>query len=332
MGEYDAVLDRYFGKPGKTVTLTGGTLNLSNISELTAIGNVVFEDINIKVNGVTVYANGHNFTVDESVSFDGRVEALYGGGKGFDVKTTNLDIKAGTYVHIYAGSNAGTVLGDTHLNLGGTVNAGLDVHNHDYWRYAYGGGLNDTVKGNTNVTFGGTARINTVYGGGSGANSVVEGVCNLTVNGGSAMGFYGGSHCGSVKNTALKMNGGVVEQIFGGSYNASLVGNTDVKLISGTVSRRIYGGCYNDTGSSLSFATDYFVKGVTDVTIADNLSYTHNLGGMEYAICAGSRNSLNHTDEKSILRFETQKSYNSVQSYIGSNLLSVSGYDEIHIA
>lgn len=268
MGDY--VLEEVYslGVSGKTVTITGGTLDLSNTFVFNVTGDIILDDITVVANGVTIYANGNVFTVCETVTFEGYSSSVYGGSNGNAVKTTNLNLLSGTYINVYGGSNRGIVMGDTNVSVGGNVNADIDVADHSTPNSVYGGGLNDVVMGNTNVTFGGNAKAILIYGGGNESASVVMGKTNLNVNGGSAMGYYGGSSGGTVYETNVIMTAGSVEQIFGACYNTAMSGNANVTILGGNVTRRIYGGCYNDYDSG--WKSDYHVNGNVNVTIGKN--------------------------------------------------------------
>ena len=51
-------------------------------------------------------------------------------------------------------------------------------------------------------------------------------------------------------DTYINMSGGSVEGIFGGSMSQTMTGNTRIAVSGGQVTRRIYGGCYNDWSGS----------------------------------------------------------------------------------
>ncbi|UKI37475.1 MAG: hypothetical protein L6V93_04900 [Clostridiales bacterium] len=69
-------------------------------------------------------------------------------------------------------------------------------------------------------------------------------------------------------NSRISIEGGTAESVFGGSYCADFIGNTDVSVMDGEILRRIYGGCYNDwTGS---WKGDCSVSGTAGVTVGKN--------------------------------------------------------------
>ena len=274
-------------------------------------------------------------TVSATVKTDGYISEIYGGSNGGMVEKTNLTLLAGNYTNIYGGGKNDTVLGNTNVYVGGSVNSSIDVSDHGISERVFGGSNNGSVLGDTNITIADDAKSSVVYGGGNGADSIVKGSTNVTVNGGSVMGYYGGSYAGTVYNCNLVMNDGYVEQIFGGCQNTSMTGDTNITVNGGKVTRRIYGGCYNEADYAIfsgpDYFTDYFVNGNTTVTIGANANYTHS-GSQECAISAGSRNDINHTEENATLKFENKTVYNNIKSYVGSSLMDVDGYDSLYVA
>jgi len=188
------------------------------------------------------------------------------------------------------------------------------------------GSLDGIVKGNTNLTVLGNAKTSIAYGGGFGEKSAVLGKTNVTVNGGNTMGYYGGSNGGSVNEVDFVMTSGYTEQIFGGNWNSDLVGNVNVTVSGGTISRRVYGGCYNDTATD----NENFVNGTVTLTINEGINFTHSASA-EYAICAASR-TVNSSKEIAILKFENSTVYNTLSRYIKNLFTSSTAYDELYVA
>lgn len=315
------------GFANKSVTLTGGTLDISGVQKLNIIGDLTLDNLTLTANNNTIYANGNNVTVNSNVNQNGTVTNIFGGTNGIEtVKNTNLTLLAGNYTYIYGGSEGGIVDGNTNLTIGGSVNKSLDITDHSLPNFAAAGSLNGVVRGNTNVIVKDNAKTSIVYGGGFGANSIVSGKANVTVSGGNTMGYYGGSNGGSVAEVNFVMSGGSTEQIFGANWNSNFDGNVNVTVSGGTVSRRIYGGCYNDTETDNS----NFVNGTVTLTINEGINFTHS-ASMEYAICAASR-TVNSSKESAILKFENSAVYNSLKSYIKNLFTSGTAYDELYVA
>ena len=233
-----------------------------------------------------------------------------------------MELYGGSYGLIYGGScGDSTILGATNLTIGGTVNHdnGFDEMNHDYNEYiaVYGGSQDGYVKDDTNVTIQDQAHISMVNGGGHGPSSTVAGTCNVYVKGGETVGYYGGSLGGTVYKTNLVMTGGETEQIFGGSWignhdawSAGITGSTNVTFIGGTVTRRIFGGCYSENSGDGNI-----VIGTTTVNIGGGANYTHSYDSLTIGLCAGSCYSTDSDDEKSVLNLTAEK-YVAYSSYI----------------
>ena len=64
------------------ITISGGTLDLTGISQLNLNSNLKLENLTVKASdNLVIYANGYDFTVDDTVTFDGEIAAVYGGSK-----------------------------------------------------------------------------------------------------------------------------------------------------------------------------------------------------------------------------------------------------------
>lgn len=145
----------------------------------------------------------------------------------------------------------------------------------------YSEGGNCTVTGDTNVIVEQGARFDYVFGAGAKAQDVgdtivcaVQGDTNVTFAG-EAYGVFGGA-CGRLTGTTDKkvtcvntnvtiLEDAKVAQVFGGSEHASINGNANVNLLGGTISRRVWGGCYNEEEP-----TTYYANGTVAVTISPN--------------------------------------------------------------
>ena len=253
----------------KKVTITGGNLDATGLTSLQIYDNVTFTNIGLKVNAEEyICANGYTVVMGEGVSLSNAVDVYGGGTDGTTVPGTSLTLLSGTYRCVYGGSLRGTVDGDTYLTVGGTVNANIDAFNHDGLQYFFGGGYNDRITGSTYFTFGGNAKAVHLFGG-SNDGGTIGGSTNLTVEGGSSMSMYGAGRNADMNCDAnTKVTGGQFEQVFGGCERADLTGRVDLRLLGGEVTRRIYGGSYND-------GTSYKVSDGIVLTLGDvNVSYT----------------------------------------------------------
>ena len=298
----------------KTVTVTGGSLDATSLSSLQIKDNVTFTDIQILVNANEyICANGYTLIMDSGVELSNAID-LYGGGDSTTVAGTHVELYSGTYKCVYGGSLRGVVDGDTHLVVGGTVNAGIDVTNHSGVQYFFGGGYSDTVTGSTHLTFQDSAKAIHLFGGSNDPSSEIGSSTNLIATGGQSMSMYGGSRNVDTSNDVnVTVTGGTFEQIFGGSERAPLTGNVDLRVLGGTITRRIYGGSYNDT-SGLSFSSSHVVKGNITLSLGSGAQITYGYNGNDLSVFAHSRYSSNSALETANLVFADKTAYENYES------------------
>lgn len=329
----------------KTVTITGGTLDAAtSLDALYINDNVTFENMTISVDPYEtayykIYANGYKVTVGEGVTFSALVD-IYGGGYNATVASTELTLLSGTYRRAFGGGRGGKVTGDTHLYVGGNVNSGIDETDHDGIYYVYGGGQQDAIGGNANITFGENAKATYVFGGSYNSGATLAGGAQLTVTGGKAMSIYGGNcvvDSGSGSTTVI--TGGTFEQVFGGNSYVGMTGDVDLRVLGGTVTRRIYAGCYNDTEGlfTLSFQTNYHVSGKVCLTLGSGVTL-YGSSDLDRGVYARSR--YNQDLEDTELIFADETAYDNyvngtlkltAQDGTMKNLMSgLSVADEIH--
>ncbi len=341
-----------FEKTGKTVTITGGTLNASAKNRVILQNNTIFDNITLTfANGTKLFANGYKLTMGENVTmsnatYSGSTDLwVYGGGQeGTTVKSTDVTILGGVYSRVYGGSYGGTVTGDTNLTVGGNVNPDLDITSHSSLCNFYGGGQSDTINGDTNFTFGGNARGSYLFGASenasalSGKTATVGGTANLKITGGKAYSIYGGSNNVNHKSDVnLTITGGEFSQIFGGCQNESLTGNVKMDIAGATVKRRIYGGCYNETSGFSGFSTSRHVTGNIDLTIRGTANITFSDSDDDRSIYGHSRHKTNHSDEISTIVFADATAYSKYKdklqyqdNLMGMFMGSLSAADYIH--
>ena len=333
----DTVTIDTWEKHNKEVSITGGTLQMTWSNDIVINDSVNFYDINLLVNSATnVYANGNSVTIGENVVWTGSPTLeLHGGGMaGTTVASTDLTVLSGTYKSIFGGSKSGTVLGDTNLFVGGTVNSDVDETDHAIDCFVFGGGNGDTIKGSTNVTFGGDAKVVYLFGGSNNANANIANGSNLNVTGGKGMSAYAGNRNVDAKSGAnAVITGGTFEQVFGGNERASMTGDVDMRVMGGTITRRVYGGCYNDT-SGLSFSTSYYVNGEISLTIG-NATIDFSSSEADRSIYARSRYS--NDVENTQLVFANETAYNTYKNKLAAQdsmmklfMGSLSAADELH--
>ncbi|MBE7085955.1 MAG: hypothetical protein E7366_02255 [Clostridiales bacterium] len=307
---------------GKAVTVTGGSLDATAFTSFQIRDHVTFTDVALLVNaGEYICANGYSVVMGEGVTLSNAVDIYGGGTPDTTVAGTNLTLLSGTYRYVYGGSLMGTVNGDTHLTIGGAVNADIDVSNHSGVNFFFGGGCSDTITGNTYLSFGGNAKATHLFGGSLGAESTIGGTANLTVTGGASMSMYGASKdVDTGCDVKLMVTGGSFEQVFGGSWGASLTGDVDVRVLGGTISRRIYGGCYNDINDdnifNLSFASQYYVNGRVNLTLGSkaNITYSYSDGIVTADKGVYARSRYNKDVEDTQLVFADETAYNNYKN------------------
>ena len=348
----------------KTVKISGGALDFSNLSTLSFGTGVEFENTSITFrSGASVYANGNPVTIAQSVTVTNAVD-LYGGKNGGTLNgDTNLVVMAGTYSKIYGGSKGGTINGDTHVTVGGKVNSTITWTDHGGGNNIYGGGNSTVINGDTHLNVGGEALANYIFGGAVGASSKINGRSYLSFGGNAkAMSLYGASNgVNTGNNVTLIMSGGEIQQMFGGTQGASLGSTSNkveviLKVLGGKITRRIYGGCYNDydmTGGT-GWGGDHSVYGNIILTIGKNanitLDYTETKYGFikispDDSLFGRSRRETKAPNENAVIIFlaesdsdtSSSSAYGKYNKKLGLSALkpaidsSVTVADEIHV-
>ena len=341
-GEYAFGETGALGVKGKSIKVSGGTLDLSATTAFNITGPVILKDLTIKANDDgSIFANGNSFTVEESVTFNGRLGHLYGGSNQTAQKSTYMIVKSGEYREIYGGGLQAKIDGDTYLFVGDNVNKGIDVFANEHalakTYCIYGGSYSHSVNGNTKIVFdGNNAVAGFVYAGGYGKYACVKGTSSIEIHAGTIYSVYGGSvEATEYSNTVttatdVKVYGGKIAQIFGGSSMSNLVGSTRVEVLGGNVTRRIYGGCYNEYSWTGWADTEYHVVGTADVILHDEATYESNED--DTSICATSRWKSNLSDEVATLTIETEALYSKLSSRLNVVMTSNKGYDSLIVA
>lgn len=310
------------------------TLDLSAKDVMGFYTQVTFKNITLGFKDSTIFcANGKNIVIEDTVTFTNRIKA-FGGGNSTTVASTNMELYGGSYYAIYSGGHSGSVTGNARLTLGGKINPNDsidDSSNNISKSYVYGGCYNGTVGGSTEINFGGNAITKYIVGTGYNANDTIGGDIVINITGGKVMNVYGGSGGASStavnNNTYIYMTGGLAEALFGGCEKTAMTGNTLI-YVGGTadVSRRIYGGCYNDWSFFFGWDSSNCVTGSTTVIIDSGCQLasktelsSENQDNM--GVFAGSRARANASNEVSTLIF-----LNDCYSTYSSKIGDVSGW------
>lgn len=267
-----------------------------------------------------VYVGGNVNSELNLTASDVARTVLYGGSSRGTVEgSTYVTVEGNAqFSYIYGGGQRGTISGDTNVTIRGTVNSSMDnwtdITDHDAYASVYGGSLVDgsndaTTVGNTNVTVDGDAQFMYIYGGNrctdvdyATASTIESTNVTITENSDASriMSVYGGGYLDETGNTKVVINAGEIQQIFGGCRSASVNGNTDVQVLGGTVTRRIYGGCYNDFDEdTTTWESSHYVTGYTNVTIDEAADIALTYRTTKYGIEVKSDNSIYATSRYS---------------------------------
>ena len=325
---------------GKSVTITGGILDASGDSAVEINDSVTFTNVSWIVDSdAFVYANGYKTTIGENVSWSNEIRIFGGGQDGTTVASTDLTVLSGVYTYIYGGSNqGGTVTGNTNLTVGGSTNnsSAVDtaIKNHTGKYYIFGGGHStNTIKGSTNLVVKDQAKAVCVFGASHGYSDTryISGSANTTILDGTMMAVFGGSQGGYASNGAnVRIEGGNMQQVFGGSENWPFsMGDINLQIVGGTITRRVYGGCYNDS-------TNYYVqRGKINLEIGGDVNITFGASQSDKGIYARSR--YNGDVEDCQIVFTSEAAYNAYKDRLGGQdwgatavMGSIAAADEYH--
>ncbi len=329
------------GTHGKTVTITGGTLDFTGFSGDVHLGDhITFENITLTfAENIRLYANGYQVTMGAGITMTNPIK-IFGGKNGGTAASTHLTLLSGQYSEIYGGSYNGNIIGDTHLYVGGNVNSNVDVSSHSRISVIYGGsyisGGNTRIIGGTAYTqFADSAKANYLYGANYGSGIICGGT-NITVSGGATMAVYGANGSGDYSGDAkLLISDGTMEQVFGGSEGGSVNGNVTVDITGGTITRRVYGGCYNEYGGSWS--TSRYVTGEIVLTLHSGANINFSSSRDDRAIYAHSRHATLSDTEVSHLVYADSTAYNSYKNKVKAQdwtmqyiMDNISAADNVH--
>lgn len=323
-------------KASETVIKGATASSLLDLSAKTRMGlygggsKFTFDNITLKfdqtlssnVPTAKFYANGRHVVITETVTFaDNAPINIFAGGNGIEVASTRLEVYGGYYYYIYGGGENYPVTGDVNLTVGGNINAGENIDDESSnvaQARIYGGGYKGAVGGDVNINYGGNAIARVLTGTGRDGGEV-GGKININMTGGKV------STISATKtvhdkdaDVHISMTGGLCEAIYGGGESTSITGNT-VVYVGGTadVSRRIHGGCYNESTSSGTSR----VIGSATVIIDSGCKLASGTGlswmnSFYMAINAGSRLNTDPADEFSTLVFlnDTYSTYSSKMS------------------
>ena len=331
---YTAPSDFKWENHNKDVTITGGTLDLSQVgTKVTAddktewVGYhqgdaVTYDSISLIFADKTFYfADGFRLQINENVTVTGKEIYLFGGGyNGHTVSGTDVKLLSGSYLKVYGGGYKANVDGDIRVFVG-NINA-KDTVDHDTATRLFGGGYRCNVSGDIDVTIAG-AKIGYATGGNESASANSAGNITVRMTGGQLYSLYAGHRSANsavqTGNISLTITGGKIAQAFGANNGGNHQGNVTVRLEGGEFTRRFFGGCYNDYAILVGYKTDYHVIGNVNVYIYENVNFSWSESDRE-GLYACSRYTPLFEEEVTNIYFADQAAKNKWE-----NKLKVSG-------
>ena len=325
-----------WSKHKKSVTLTGGELDLTSGEKLTLGDSTTFKAMTITMptTKYTIYCNGFETVIDQDVTvryYDGTAYTsqsmnsyLYGGLNG-TVSGTDLTVLGGTWGFVYGGSDGKAITGDVHLTVGGKINEGLDYKTlgHDSataGKYLIlGGSRAGNITGTVYLNVGAGTTGSSIHGGSNGAVHVDN--IELTVSGGEGMAIYGAGRGGAqtVGTVNVYYQGGEYEQVFGGMLSNSLTGDVNMYITGGKITRRLYGGCYS-AYESLQWTADNRVTGNINLYISEGANISCDADYSDRGLYGhGRRGTCSTTDEEiATIIFMNKAAYDKNSSKLGA--------------
>ena len=218
-------------------------------------------------------------------SCDNTIQELFGGGDAASVTNTTTIINGGRFDRVFAGGNGDKKRADVTGTANLTVKAGLI-------RQLFGGSNRQGSVRNSVVTIshddntGCPEDIDEYFGGGNEAD--ITGDIATTIECGAKFrSVYGGSNKADITgNVTLNINGGTIDNVYGGSKGASGTESADSANITGNVTLNIYGGEIGKAfgGSNINGnITGKITVNVEDTATLCNISLDTVFGGSNLA-------------------------------------------------
>lgn len=241
-------------KGNVTVDINGGIINNvygGNDLKGTPNGKVV---VNIKGGEVeNAYAGGNQTIVEEPYInlLGGTIIKAFGGGNNAKVTTSHVLLQGSNVENIFGGSNEAGAVNTSNIiansgiatnifggnNIGGTTNITNVKINSGKIKNVYGGGEKTDVTSSTNIELYGI--VENLFGG-----SDTEGEVNasfINIHCGVASNVYGGNNLGGSTTTSnITVEGGILENVFGGGLQAN-TNASNINVVNGKIVN-LYGG------------------------------------------------------------------------------------------
>ena len=309
------------------------TFKTSGYNIIAAYGHTLLIGENCATDGsIGIYGGGYKITTvgDTNVTvLSGAYAEIYGGGHlGAIIGDTHVTVAGTASVfragniryNIYGAGYGSSVEGSTYVLVGGNANrssCSFTENSHDSnVHYVFGGGYNCDITGSTNVRVTDNATAHYIVGGMHGDPETFSGNIDngsnviIDSDGVRVYGIYGASLRNDQGSDAnVIMTKGTVSQIIGASSGANHTGNVNVMILGGKVTRRIFGGSYNDW--SFSWASSYYVDGLITLTIAEKANVQIDLNQSDdNAFTAHSRRSSVAQEEDGVVVFTSEEAKN----------------------
>ena len=322
----------------ETVTFTGAKvcfyggryLHHNTVNKDKSINVTLLAGSYTSING-TSHASGYTVEGDVNITVGGYVTAtsLNGGtGKNAIGGSVNIEVRDHADIKNIIGAGDGVIEGDVYVTVKDYANPQAapsdDSHNGGGY-YIFGGG-SGTVKGSTYVKFMDNAKSGYVVGGTNATSGSIGGTANVYITGDTkTYSVYG---CGTKVAADAKVSanividGGEVWQVFGGAEStggdssSKIDGNITIKLLGGTVWRRVFGGSYNET-KIFSWSSSHYVKGIITLVIGEKVTLKLN-DGSDYGLSAQSRRNGVASGENGVVIYANSTVKNNTKMDNGS--------------
>ena len=307
----------------ETVTFTGAKvcfyggryLHHNTVNKDKSINVTLLAGSYTSING-TSHASGYTVEKDVRITVGGTVTATsLNGGTGKNEVGGSVYIEVGGSADIknIIGAGDGVIAGDVFVTVKDNANpkAAPSNDSHNGGGYYIVGGGSGTVKGSTYVEFRDNAKSGYVVGGTSSTSGSIGGTANVYITGNTkTYSVYG---CGTAVAADAKVSanividGGEVWQVFGGAEStggdktSAINGDITIKLLSGTVNRRVFGGSYNET-KIISWSSSHYVNGTITLVIGEKVNLKLN-DGSDFGLSAQSRRNGVASTENGVVVF-----------------------------
>ena len=230
---------------------TGGTLKVADFDYIAVKGGTKAVIEGLAFNQTGTVECGVSVADDSSLTIQNDIVRNY-----YDVTTTGESLVAGI-----DGGNA---------TVNGTVRTVIDGENTKLKKF-YGGNGGNQKQGE--YVYNGETKTGPVP---KGVSTV--GAVDVTVNNGTISYFLLGSgamHSNVLGNVDIKVNGGYIDDIFGGADGANIGGDVNITVMGGTIGGIAAGSC----GSGEGIRDDGIISGSTNVVIGGNAVVTRDIYG-----------------------------------------------------